>query len=216
MTMFSELQQSHADGERKLMDYEARCLKFVHWLQVTLVSMLGWPADRTQRLDLSCPNSARKSPRGYIDAKGYHFVLRFSMANFFVDFCWVVRMHGPKFVVDTGDLQVEGLNDDPAAFDALARYVRDSISEQLQKVAFADLVEGKYPPRPWDAYTIGVGGAWWAPRSQRPPAVAGGCCSVAPRIRRRRRPRGIPRTCVARAFFFVFLDHDSGRFDMSE
>lgn len=143
MTNYDEIEKLQKEARAAFTAWEAEMLDFSMKFLSALRAALGWPETSFARLDRhphEVPQGSRLGPGGYTDNEGYHFALRISVTNAWLQIVFTAKKSSRgTFDVKIGDESFASI--DLKEISSLAPIVDDLTAAMQKLVLAAEFVE---------------------------------------------------------------------------
>lgn len=143
MTKYDELEKLQEEARAAFMAWQAEMVDFSTKFLSALRAALGWPEMSFTRLDRQpheVPHGSRPGPGGYIDKDGYHFAVRISVTQTWLQVVFTAKKTGVgTYDVRIGDESFSAI--DLKEIASLGPIVDDLIGEIRKLVLAAEFVD---------------------------------------------------------------------------
>jgi hypothetical protein len=138
MTKYDELEKLQKNARAAFAAWEAEMVDFSTKFLGALRGVLGWPETSFARLDRQpheLPQGSRMGPGGYTDKEGYHFALRISVTNAWLQVVFTTKKN------DAGTFDVKIGDESFAAIDlrevGSLRAIASDVTTAMRKLVLA-------------------------------------------------------------------------------
>lgn len=143
MTNYDEIEKLQMEARAAFTAWEAEMVDFSTKFLGALRAALGWPEMSFARLDRQpheVPQGSRPGPGGYTDNEGYHFAVRISVTNAWLQIVFTAKKSSRgTFDVKIGDESFASI--DLKEISTLVPIVDDLMAEMQKLVLAAEFVD---------------------------------------------------------------------------
>jgi hypothetical protein len=143
MTKYDELEKLQEEARAAFIAWQTEMVDFSTKFLAALRAALGWPEMSFTRLDRQpheLPQGTRPGPGGYTDKEGYHFAVRISVTNAWLQVVFTAKKTGAgSYDVKIGDESFSAI--DLKEIASLRPIVDDLTGEMRKLVLAAEFVE---------------------------------------------------------------------------